>query len=218
MDNSIRPPAPALVALAAAPVLTLVADLVQVPPAAHDTASELTSIAAHTGRYQLSAAIGFLALVLSVPAYLALGAPLRRSRPRVWLVGVSMSVTGVLALVSLMGSGPYSQALAESPQRTAAVAVTDAAEGMPLTTAWMVLFLVGAMLGPIVLGVGLWRTGYGWGIPALLVLGLGVQMADLGFWPLALGYALTAAGLVLAAVRIAGRTSVPFVEQVPAGV
>ncbi len=186
-------------ALVVAPLLLLAAQLVQVPPAAHDTASELASIAGSTGRYQLAGALGFAACVLFVPALATMAASLRPSRPRWSAVGLTMSVTGLVALVSLMGSGPVSQALAQAPDRAAAIAVTDTYEGLPLTTLWMVLSLLGFVLGPVVLGAGLWRAGATWLVPALLVAGVLVQMADLGHWALAAGYLLSAAGFALAA-------------------
>ena len=116
-----------------------------------------------------------------------------------------MSFTGLLALTSLMGSGAVSLAMARAADRGAMVAVTDAYESLPLTTVWVVLMLVGWSLGPIVLGVGLWRVGATPAIPALLVAGLVVQFLDAGHWPLACGFALTTAGFTVAALT-SGRT------------
>jgi hypothetical protein len=188
-----------LVALGVAPALVLLGSLAQSSPSAHDTASELTSIAADPGRYQVSAAIGFCALVLYVPALIALARPLWPTRPRWAALGLGASVSGLVALASLMGSGPVSLAMAQDPNRAAMLRVTDAYESAPLTVAWMLLMIIGFSLGPVVLGAGLWRAGFTWTIPALLTSGLVVQMLDAGRWPLALGYALTTAGCVVAA-------------------
>lgn len=203
------------VALVVAPLLMLAAQLVQVSPAAHDTASELSSIAGNSGRYQLSGLVGFVACVLFVPAFLTMAAPLRQHRPRWAAIGLGLSLTGLMALVSLMGSGPVSQALAEAPNRGAAIVVVDVFEGLPLPTLWMVLMLVGFVLGPVVLGVGLWRVGASWLVPGLLVAGLIVQMADLGRWPLAAGYALSAAGFALAARPLTPRARPAEALRVP---
>lgn len=191
-----------MVALVVAPLLTLVADLVQASPADHDTRSELESIAAHPTSYQVAAVLGFCALVLYVPALLALARPLWSVRPWVAVAGLGMSVTGTMALASLMGSGPVSLAMSGAESRSAMVRVTDAYESSALTNAWVLLMILGFSLGPIVLGVALWRSGFPWVVPALLVAGLVVQMADAGRWPLAAGYALTAAGQAAAAVRM----------------
>jgi hypothetical protein len=196
-----------LLALALAPTLVLLANLVQAAPAAHDTTSELASIAAAPVRYQFSAVIGFGAMVLYVPAFIALAAPVRAVRPRLGGIGLGLSVSGLMALVSLMGSGPVSLALAQAQDRVAMVHVTDAYESAPLSVGWMLLMLLGFVLGPVVLGIGLWRSGFTPAIPALLVAGVLVQMLDAGRWPLALGYALTAAGMALSAAAIWRRTS-----------
>lgn len=195
-------------ALVAAPVLVLAASLTQASPAAHDTASELASIAAAPVRYQVAGALGWVAMLLYVPALVALARPVSRTHPRVAAVGLGMSMTGLVALVSLMGSGPVSLAMAQAPERAAMVRVTDAYESSPLTIAWMLVMVVGFSLGPVVLGLGLWRSGFPGAVPVLLVAGVVVQMADAGRWPLALGYALTAAGLVVVAV-VAGRNPLP---------
>jgi len=68
--------------------------------------------------------------------------------------------------------------------------------------------LVGFSLGPVVLGIGLWRSGFTIVIPVLLATGLVVQMLDAGRWWLALGYALSAAGMTLAAATIWRQDSV----------
>jgi hypothetical protein len=193
----------------AAPVLVLVADLVQPSPAGHDTASELASIAADPGRYQLSAAVGWCAMLLYVPALLTLARPARRTCPRLAGTGLVLAVAGLIALVSLMGSGPVSLAMAQAPDRAAMVQVTDAYESAPLTLAWMLLMVIGFSLGPVLLGFALWRSGFSLAVPALLLAGIVVQMMDAGRWPLALGYALTAAGMAVVAATLwrAGRGS-----------
>jgi hypothetical protein len=207
--------------LVAAPALTLAAHLTQASPAAHDTASELTSIAAHAGRYQVAGLIGFLSMLIYVPALIALARPLRLSRRRAGFVGLTMSMTGLLALVSLMGSGPVSLALARADQRTAMVAVTDAYESSMLFGVWGMLMVLGFALGPVVLGVALWRSGTtSWAVPAFLVAGVVLQAADAGRWPLAAGFACTLAGLGLVAlheVRTPAATTHQAAAEVPVG-
>lgn len=211
-----------LAALVAAPLLTLAAAVVQAAPASHDTAAELASIAAHPVRYQVAGFLGFASMLLFVPGLLALARLVRPERPRWAATGLVMSMAGLLALTSLMGSGPISLALAQAPERAAMVGVTDAYEGLPLTTAWVVVMLLGWLLGPVVLGFGLWRVGGPWGVPVLLVAGLVAQFLDDDRRVLALGFTLTAAGLILAAVtgwRRAPVTSAaePAVEPVAPG-
>jgi hypothetical protein len=197
------------VALVAAPALTLAAHLAQATPGRHDTASELASIAAHPGRYQVSELLGFLAMVLFVPAFLAMAAPLWERRPRVAAVGLTMSVTGLFALVSLMGSGPVSLAMSGATDRAVMVEATDRYESSWLVLVWVLLMVVGYSLGPVVLGCGLWRSGFPVAVPLLLGGGVVLAVADAGRWPLAAGFALTLAGMSLFAVRVWPRTRVP---------
>jgi hypothetical protein len=189
-------------ALAAAPGLTLAAHLVQATPARHDTATELASIAAHPGSYQVASALGFLALVLFVPGLLAMARPLWRTRPRWALTGLSMAVPGLLALVSLMGAGPVSLAMAQAPDRDAMVTLTDRYESSVLYGMWVLLMVVGYSLGPVVLATGLWRSGFTWWVPALFLSGLVVMMLDPGRWPLAASVSLTWLGACVVAVRL----------------
>ena len=189
-----------LAALVAAPVLTFAGSLVQAAPTGHDTAAELASIAAHPVRYEVAGFLGFVSMVLFIPGLLALAGLVRPVRPRWATTGLAMSVAGALALTSLMGSGPVSQALAQAPGRAAMVRVTDAYESLPLTTVWVLLMLIGWLLGPLVLGLGLWRAGGPPAVPVLLAAGLLAQFLDDDPRVLALGFALTAAGLTVAAV------------------
>ena len=208
-------------ALILAPGLTLAADLAQVSPSAHDTASELTSIAGQPGAATLSAGIGFLALVLMVPAYLAMARPLWGSHPRAALVGTSLSIAGVLGLVALLGSAPVTVAMVQGgADRAEMVALTDRYEGSVLVGVWVGLMLLGSVIGPLVLGVTLWRSGWSVVVPGALALGVVLMIADAGRWPLAAGYACTWIGLATVGVgllRGAGVTA-PEAERGPVGV
>ena len=161
-----------LAALVAAPVLTLAGSLVQAAPAGHDTAAELASIAAHPMRYKAAGFLGFASMLLFIPGLLGLAGLVRPTRPRWAVTGLVMSLTGLLALTSLMGSGPVSQALAQASDRAAMVQVTDAYEGLPLTTVWVLLMLAGWLLGPLVLGLGCGGPGVR-AVPTPLAAGLG---------------------------------------------
>ncbi len=203
MSDSLRTRGGA-VALVAAPALVLAAHLLQATPSRHDTASELASIAAHPDRYQASQAVGVLSLVLFVPAFLSMARPLWRTSPRLAVTGVSMSVAGLVALALLMGSGPLSLAMTELPaaDRAEMVALTDRYEGSLLVGVCALLMVVGYSLGPVVLGVGLWRAGFPAAVPLLLLGGVVLAALDAGRWPLAAGFALTTAGMGLVALRL----------------
>ena len=190
-------------ALLLAPGLTLLGHLVQASPAAHDTASELASVAAHPGRATLSALVGFVALSLMIPALFGLARPLLDSRPRVALTGLGLSVTGVLGLVALMGSAPVTIAMANADaDRGQMIALSDRYESSALVGLWAALMLLGYTLGPVVLAVALWRSGGSWLIPAAMVGGVVLMMADAGRYPLAAGFACTWLGLATAGVSL----------------
>jgi hypothetical protein len=204
--------------LVAAPALTLAAHLVQATPAQHDTASELAAIAAHPGRYQAASALGFLSMVLFVPAFWAMARPLWDRRPGWAATGLSLSIVGLLALVSLMGSGPMSLAMVDaSADRAQMIALTDRYESTALVGVWSLLMVVGYSIGPVVLGWALWRCGLSWAVPALLTGGLVVMMLDAGRWPLALGFALTCAGMSVVAGHVWSHPSVPGATGVRQG-
>lgn len=194
-------------ALFLAPGLTLAAHLVQATPAQHDTASELSAIAAHPGRYQLASVLGFLSLALFLPGLEAMARPLWSARPRWALTGLSMSVLGLLALTALTGAGPVSLAMAQSGDRALMVAATDRYESSVLFGVWVLLMVAGYSLGPIVLALGLWRAGFGWAPAAFLVSGLVMTVLDAGRWPLAAGFALTWVGAAVVAARLWGEAT-----------
>ena len=220
-SDQVRRRAGAL-ALIVAPGLTLAADLAQASPSGHDTASELTSIAAQAGAATLSAGLGFLALVLMVPAYLAMARPLWDSHPHAALVGSSLSITGVLGLVALMGSAPVTVAMVQrGADRAEMIALTDRYESSALVGVWVGLMLLGSVVGPLVLGVMLWRSGWSIVVPGALALGVALMVADAGRWPLAAGYACTWVGLATVGVgllRGAGTATPLDADRGPVGV
>lgn len=185
-------------ALLTAPGFALAAHLVQQTPEEHDTASELASIATAPGAATLATGLGFIGMVLMVPALFGLARPLWETRARTAMVGLSMSVTGLLALASLVGSAPVTVAMTSSADRAEMIALTDRYESSVLVGIWAGLMILGYALGPVVLGVALWRSGASWTVPLALVAGLVLMMADAGRWPLAAGFACTWLGFVLA--------------------
>jgi hypothetical protein len=209
-------------ALVVAPGLTLAADLVQASPSGHDTAAELSSIAGQPGAATLSAGLGFVALVLMVPAYLAMARPLWDRHPRAALAGTSLSIAGVFGLVALLGSAPVTVAMVQGgADRATMVALTDRYEGSVLVGVWVGLMLLGSVVGPLVLGVTLWRSGWSIVVPGALGLGIVLMVADAGRWPLAAGYACTWVGLATVGVgllRGTGAATALDADRGPVGV
>lgn len=212
MSHDLRLQAGAF-ALVTAPGLVLAGHLIQLTPRRHDTASELAVIAESPGRADVALVVGFVGLLCYIPAFLAMASPIRNRRTG-W-IGLTMSVSGLLALVALMGSGPVTNAMvAASADRSEMIALTDRYEGSPVVTFWVMLMLVGWALGPLVMGIGLWRAGWSIGIPLALFAGVALTMADAGRWPLALAFCLTWLGTALVAKGLwAGASSRAYVHK-----
>ena len=191
-------------ALLIAPGLMLAGHLLQATPAQHDTASELAAIAAHTGRADASAAVGFAGLLLYLPGIMGVARPLVDRGGRLAATARAMSIAGLLALVALIGSSPVTSAMvAPTADRQQMIALTDRYESAPLVGAWVALMVLGWSLGLVLLGVALWRGGWTIAIPLALAAGLALMVADAGRWPLAAGFACTWVGMGLAAHRLA---------------
>ena len=206
-------------ALLVAPGLTLAADLVQASPSAHDTASELASIATQPSAATLSAGLGLLGLLLMVPAYLGMARPLWERRPRAAVAGTSLSIAGAFGLAALLGSAPVTVAMVgEGADRSQMVELTDRYEGSALVGILVGVMLLGSVVGPLVLGFALWRSGWSPVVPVALVAGVVLMMADAGRWPLAAGYACTWIGLAAAGLGLLrGAERVPPPATVDAG-
>lgn len=187
-------------AMLVAPGLMLAGHLAQWTPAQHDTAAELASLAAHTGRADASVAIGFLGLLASVPALFGLARPLLDRGSRLGVLVLGLAIAGVLSLVALMGSSPVTSAMvAASADRAQMVALTDRYESAPIVGVWVGLMLLGWSLAPVVLGFLAWRTaGRVLLVPVALSGGLALAVADAGRWPLAAGFVCTWVGMGLA--------------------
>lgn len=204
-------------AMLVAPGLMLAAHLAQSTPARHDTASELASIAAHTGRADTSVALGFLGLLLSVPALFGLTRPLLDRGSRLGAVGLALGVAGVMSLVALMGAGPVTSAMVvASADRAQMVALTDRYESAPIVGVWVGLMMLGWSLAPVVLGYALWRkAGRSLLVPVALSAGLGLVVADAGRWPLAAAFVCTWVGMGLAGWQVL--REVRIVRPTPVG-
>lgn len=194
-----------VLALATAPGLILASHLIQLTPQRHDTASELAAVAEAPGRAAVALVIGFVGLLCYIPAFLAMAAPVRDRRSGV--IGIVMSISGLLALVALMGSGPVTNAMVTaSADRTEMIALTDRYESSPVVTFWVILLVLGWTLGPLVIGIALWRAGWSIGIPLALFAGVALTMTDAGRWPLAAAFALTWLGMALVAKGLWSRS------------
>lgn len=165
----------------------------------------LDSLVADPVRSQVAALLLHYGYLGIVPVLLALGIMTRRRSRIAGNVGMALAVPGALALPGLLVTDFYDIAIRQSLPADQAVAVSDAAQALPLAG----LMLAGPVLmltfvGMTVLGVAAWRAGFFHWVPTLLVplmvvgavaLPIGavsgiVQGACLGLFMVAVGVAV----------------------------
>ncbi|PKW27987.1 hypothetical protein [Phycicoccus duodecadis] len=201
---TIRHVGPAL-CLAAFPLLLLTAEaLAPWHGAADSEAQTLARAASQAGATNLADLLSFLGILLAVPGFLVVMRLTRGRAPAASLAGGALAIAGYVAGMLQVVSDQYDVLL--SPLAGSS-SVSDA---LTSSRAWalpivLVVFLAGMLLGPVVLGVALWRShaAPAWTGPALAassVAGLLSHVVDLKAVDLA-GLAL----LALAALAVAGR-------------
>lgn len=175
-------------------------------------AQQLGDYAAHSG-VALAANVLTLAVILMVPAMVVTARLARRQAPTLAFVGGSLAALGWLA--GLMSLGMSQIALyqgASLSDRAAAAGFVDAINGDPVFGTLVGVFVLGHVVGMIVLGVALWRSR---AVP-VWVAALFVAYPVLHFvghaGPVAVDYVARVA-LLIAAVAIAVRIArTPNVE------
>jgi hypothetical protein len=110
----------------------------------------------------------------------ALGMTLLALRRSPWLarIGGLLSITGFIAFVVFVGQVVQSRLMAQLGGGPRFVALWDRFNTDPVIVAYLYLFIIGMLIGPLLLGVGLGRTGV---IPAwatwALILRAPIQVA-----------------------------------------
>jgi Domain of unknown function (DUF4386) len=144
--------------LIAAPVLLLVSELLS-PPLSDDGAESLAIVAEQPGRLAAWIWLGIASAVLFVPAVVGAAALLKRRGRGIGWAGAALAVVGAfgyavhqglfLQLPALVGGDPAQMAAVYERQgESAAVAVVT-----------FLLFLAPLLVGLLLLGVGLYRSG-----------------------------------------------------------
>ncbi len=167
------------------------------------TATALEKVAAHQGAESAVLWLTVVGLLALVPSVLIVGRLARPGAPLLSLLGLIFAVPGMVALfyansddLYLLGSVGLDPKLVSQ--------VIDGASSLPVNGAVTVIFLTGHVVGLILLGFALWRSGV---VPAwaaflvvasqpfhiLFTLFLPVQVLDGAAWGLAtLGFAVCA--------------------------
>lgn len=165
----------------------------------------LDGVAAAPGRMDAVVWLGLLAALTLVPSALAAARLAQRRMPRLTLAAVALLVPGYLAL-PIVNNDILVRAAAEL-DRPVGVQIVDAAGGHGAVLVAGVLFIVGHVVGMVLLGAALWRAH---AVPAWAGLALVVsQPLHFVFAVIApnavldaCAWGLTALGLAVAAVRV----------------
>lgn len=121
------------------------------------SAAVAAKVLAHAGAQSEVLWLGFVAILTLVPAVLAVGRLTRRRAPRLTAAALLLAVPGYLSLTWLIGSDLMAWAGAKQGLDAAtlgrllgAVHPTSAIAG--------ILFVLGHVVGTVLLGIALWRT------------------------------------------------------------
>jgi hypothetical protein len=144
--------------LIAAPLLEVIEAALS-PLADGTTAQDMASIAAAPGRFALSASIGALATFLLLPALLGLAHRASARSPKLALaasVAIGATVLGFVAVRATQGA---ELVLATSePSVRVAASRFDAITSTPMLAGMLALFLIGNVVGLVLLVIALWRS------------------------------------------------------------
>jgi hypothetical protein len=173
---------------------------------ATDTAGSLAAVARHTTAQEVVVWLGVVMSLTMVPAVLAAVRLARRRRPVLAMIAAGVNLVAYLGATPLF-AGDLMALVAARPEydRAQLVPFLDAVNAHPATGVGLGAFVLGHIVGMILLGAALWRIIPRWASVALIVsqplhlvafVVLGVQPLD-GF-----AWALTAAGFVACSVTI----------------
>ena len=155
------------IALVAQPIAGLAEHALD-PKAGPDRAAQLAAIAATPDQRLLGTLVGLLALVLFVPVVLGLVHLSRARAPLLSLVGGALALAGALGSAALHGVELVELEMIRAGVDLGQVAaVTGQVEESAGGLVTLLLFLVGMLVGTLVLAVALWRART---VPRLAVL------------------------------------------------
>jgi hypothetical protein len=173
---------------------------------ATDTASSLAAIADHPTAQEVVVWLGVVTMLTMVPAVLAVVRLARRHRPVLAMVAAGVNLVAYLGATPLFAGDLLAQVAARPEyDRAQVVPFIDGVGAHPASAVGLGLFVLGHILGMILLGAAVWRIVPRWASVALIVsqplhfvafVVLGIQPLD------GLAWGLTAAGFVGCALTI----------------
>ncbi|QNE22579.1 hypothetical protein F1D05_37640 [Kribbella qitaiheensis] len=122
-----------------------------------DSATMVSKVVAAPGRMSLVLWLGFIAVLTLVPAAYSVGRVTRQRAPRLTMVALLLLIPGYLSLGWLTAEDQFLWSGAKAGMD--AGAITRLADAMhPSAAVAGVFFVLGHVLGTILLGIALWRT------------------------------------------------------------
>jgi hypothetical protein len=148
----------AAIALVAAPLLWAVGTLID-PAWSDDTAEYLTEVADNEGLYLVSGVLWTLGGLLLVAGLLGLMRLVRGRRVTLGQIGVGLMIFGAIGLSSGLAFNGFEIAMATEDNREAMVTLSDNLEdSAALAIFWLGFFMLGIVLGAILLTISLFRS------------------------------------------------------------
>jgi hypothetical protein len=196
----------AAVLLPIAPLSVAVLRLIWPAFSAPDTAASLDAAAAHPAAQQTVVWLGMLMTLTMVPAVLAAARLARRRRPMLAMLAAGINLAAYLGGIAVTTTDLQTLIAARGYDHATIVPYLDAVNAHPTTSLGLGLFVIGHIVGMILLGAALWRIIPVWASIALIIsqpLHL-IAYVVLQIQPLdALAWALTAVGFAACALAIA---------------
>jgi hypothetical protein len=193
------------VALVIGPLAVVAGSLFEVSGDDDSVATSLTKIARHQGEQRALIVFDLIA-ALMLPAMIYLMRLSRRGAPRLAIVGGAVAFVGWLGgLISLGGSDVLLYRAAQLPDRSIATGLVKSVVGDPGFVVPEAAFIIGHLVGMLLLGIALWRSRV---VPAWVagLVGIGpiVHLAvhDLSGAVDAAAYGLVAIGMIACAVTL----------------
>jgi hypothetical protein len=170
-------------------------------PLEADATAALAGAAAHQDAMRVVVWLGLLVAMTLVPATIAVAWVCRRRTPRLTAVGAFLSLAAFGATAALPNWDLAALATVQHDlDRSVVVALDEALWGQPTVATALLILLPGMVIGGVLLGVALWRSGVA---PRWMALAL-IVSAPLHLAPGIGNNALTAISWVLTAIGYTG--------------
>jgi len=162
--------------------LCLFLGMMLTPPSGDSPAELLQSLREHSAEAYWTGLFRFLTSLLVVPVLLAIAPSIRhRGSVPFRVAAVSLYVGSLCGVVVFTLMVMQNAVLAPMPNQESALAVAEALESSLLLLIPSIVYLVGLLIGFLLLGVSLWLAGIGRLVATAVSIGLAVHIAG-GDW------------------------------------